>query len=448
MLKPVNSPEAEKYLLSMIFQRDADLAEAIELGLCSKHFYDKENATLFDEAVKVFSSGKGIVVEEFIASLQKQERMDAIGGMAKFAEVTGEIISSNSVKYWVGEIVDRFHRRRLIDLANRSAEAATDLEITPHVVAASLSNRALDVINEQEKPVTLSEAAKEALALVERIEAGEVEERDLGLPTPIDSINRFLGMPRQGELITIAARPGGGKSSMMRALIRHIAENFGRALLCSREMPIVELLPILAQERSRVSWRQVRDGSALPEHVKRFKQGIDDVGKMGRNLIINDRDRTIDQVVARIAAGCRSDEPLLAVAVDYLQRYDVQQARGETRDIAIGRATMALKDSAIQNKLTVFLGAQIGRGSERENRAPRLSDLRESGNIEQDSDRVWFMWIPDQTPEGGAQDPNDQDVPVVYVQLLQAKGRGDGLGKINLAFHRRLTTFTEWKALV
>ena len=169
---------------------------------------------------------------------------------------------------------------------------------------------------------------------------------------------------------------------------------------------------------------------------------------MGRNLIINDRDRTIDQVVARIAAGCRSDEPLLAVAVDYLQRYDVQQARGETRDIAIGRATMALKDSAIQNKLTVFLGAQIGRGSERENRAPRLSDLRESGNIEQDSDRVWFMWIPDQTPEGGAQDPNDQDVPVVYVQLLQAKGRGDGLGKINLAFHRRLTTFTEWKALV
>lgn len=447
MNKPIYSEEAEKYLLSMIFLQDKDLAEAIDLGLRPKHFHDDANAALYDEAVQMFSLGEGIVLEEFISSMQKGGKLDKIGGLGKFAEVTGEIISSKSVKYWVDEIVDRYHRRQLIELSQKSAECAQDLDVSPNTIAASLSNRALDVINEHEKPITLQSAAEDALALVDRIQSGEATEQELGMPTPIDAINRFLGMPRPGELITIAARPGGGKSSMMRALIRHIAENYGRALYLSREMPMKELVMVFAQERSCVSWRHVRDGDALDNQVAKFKEALEDIGKMGRNLIINDRDKTVDQLVARIAAGARSDDPLRAVAVDYLQRYDAQQQRGETRDMAIGRFTMAMKDAAITNNLTVFLGAQIGRGSERENRAPRLSDLRESGNIEQDSDRVWFMWIPDKTPEGGMQDPNNQDAPVIYVQLLQAKGRGDGLGLINLAFHRRITTFTQWRDL-
>lgn len=232
---------------------------------------------------------------------------------------------------------------------------------------------------------------------------------------------------------------------MMRGLVRHISEHFGRTLLFSREMPMNELVTIFAQEASRVSWREIRDGNALSDHVEKFHKGLDRVKRLGSRLMINDRDRTVDQLIARIAAASRSENPLKAVAVDYLQRYDPQQERGETRDMAIGRFTMALKDAAMQHNLPCFLGAQIGRGSERETRAPRLSDLRESGNIEQDSDRVWFMWIPDLTPEGAPQDPNDQTLPVIYVQLLQAKGRGDGLGKIDLAFHRRITTFTEWK---
>lgn len=442
---PPHSKEAEEYLLSMIFQRDEDLAEAIDLGLRPKHFYTSTNGVLFDEAVQVFSGGSGIVVEEFISGMQKAGKLDSIGGLSQFLEVTRNVISSRSVKYWVDEIIDRYHRRQLVELSENAANCAGNLDLTPHSIAAGLSNRALDVINEHEKPITLLSAADEALALVDRIVSGEATQDELGVPTPIDAINRFLGMPRPGELITIAARPGGGKSTMMRALIRHIAENSGRALYCSREMPMKELVTVFAQERSCVSWRHVRGGDALPNHITKFKKGIEDIGKMGKNLIINDRDRTVDQLIARIAANARNDDPLKAVAVDYLQRYDAQQRREETRDVAIGRFTMALKDSAITNNLTVFLGAQIGRGSERENRAPRLSDLRESGNIEQDSDRVWFLWIPDKTPEGGHQDPNDQDAPVVYVQLLQAKGRGDGLGMINLAFHRRITTFTEWK---
>lgn len=443
--EPPHSTEAERYLLSMIFQRDEDLAEAIDLGLRPKHFYVPEHAALFDAAVEAFATSGGIIIEEFISDITKNGKLDAIGGLGNYATITGEILSSRSVKYWVGEIKDRFHRRRALEMCQNASVAAADLETDIHTVLASISNRALDEINEQEKPVTLAAAADAAKALVDRITAGEIIDGELGIPTPIESINRFLGAPRPGELITIAARPGGGKSSMMRGLVRHISEHFGRTLLFSREMPMNELVTIFAQEASRVSWREIRDGNALSDHVEKFHKGLDRVKRLGSRLMINDRDRTVDQLIARIAAASRSENPLKAVAVDYLQRYDPQQERGETRDMAIGRFTMALKDAAMQHNLPCFLGAQIGRGSERETRAPRLSDLRESGNIEQDSDRVWFMWIPDLTPEGAPQDPNDQTLPVIYVQLLQAKGRGDGLGKIDLAFHRRITTFTEWK---
>ena len=446
METPPNSTEAERYLLSMCFQRDCDLAEAIDLSLRGKHFYESSSGTLFDAAVEAFAVSGGIVIEEFITDIQKSGKLDEIGGMPNFAQITGEIISSRSVKYWVGEIKDRYYRREIMSLCANASACALDLEVSPHTVAAGGSNRLLDVINEQEKPITLTTAVDEAMAMIDRIASGEVIEGELGIPTPIDSINRFFGMPRPGELITIAARPGGGKSSLLRGLIRHIAEQLGRSLFFSREMPMTELVTIFAQEASGISWRDVRDNHAMPNQIDKFKKGLERVKGLGNRIIINDRDKTVDQLIARIAASSRAEEPLKAVAVDYLQRYDPQQKhKSETRDIAIGRFTMALKDSAIQHNVPVFLGAQIGRGSERESRAPRLSDLRESGNIEQDSDRVWFLWIPDKTPEGAHQDANDQGLPVLYVQLLQAKGRGDGLGKIDLAFHRKITTFGEWR---
>lgn len=441
---PPHSEDAEKYLLSMCFQRDEDLAEAIDLSLRGKHFFIPEHAALYDAAIESFATNGGIVLEEFMSDIQKNGKLDEIGGIAGFAAVTGELISSRSVKYWVDEIKDRYYRREIITLTANASSCALDLSISPHTVAAGVSNRSLDVINEQEKPINLGTAVDDAMALVERIEAGETIKGELGMPTPIDALNRFFGAPRAGELITIAARPGGGKSSLLRGLVRHVSEHFGRSLFFSREMPMQELVTIFAQEASGVSWRHVRDGTALKEDVAKFKKGLERVKGLGPRLLINDRDRTVDQLIARIAASARSEDPLKAVAVDYLQRYDPQQQKGETRDIAIGRFTMALKDAAIQHNVPIFLGAQIGRSSERESRAPRLSDLRESGNIEQDSDRVWFLWVPDKTPEGAQQDPNDQDLPILYIQLLQSKGRGDGLGKIDLAFHRRCTTFKEW----
>lgn len=438
---------AERYLLSMMFTRQEDLAAAIDVYLEPRHFSDERTRAIYAAAVEEFTSSNTLEFSEFIQIHTKLGNIERMGGMQFLLQMTNEIPTSDRVEFWVKEIKDNYYRRELKKLGVGTAESTDDLTKTPHAIAAAMSNRALDIINEQDKPITLASAVDEAKAMVDRAMDGILEEGELGYPTPIDSVNRFLGMPRPGELITIAARPGVGKSSLLRGLTRHIAENIGRTLFCSREMPIQELVYVFAQEVSRVSWRMVRKGKVPLDKANDFKAGLDRIKGLGAHLSINDRDRTVDQLVARIAASARSDDKLRAVAVDYLQRYDPLQQKGETRDVAIGRFTMALKDAAIQHNIPVFLGAQIGRGSERENRQPRLSDLRESGNIEQDSDRVWFLWVPPETPQQMPQDPNDHTLPVLYVKLIQAKGRGDGLGSVDLAFHRPFTTFSEWNAL-
>jgi replicative DNA helicase len=173
--------------------------------------------------------------------------------------------------------------------------------------------------------------------------------------------------------------------------------------------------------------------------AKKFTRGLEEVAAL-KTLSVFDQDRTLSQITARVEA-CKSFMPVKAIIVDYLQRYDPQQERGETRDIAIGRMTMALKDLAVSLKIPVILLAQLGREVEKENRAPRLSDLRESGNIEQDADRVVFIHAPDTKEDGSTQDLNDQSVQRIEVNIIQAKGRSDGVATLTMSFHRPTTTF-------
>ena len=146
--------------------------------------------------------------------------------------------------------------------------------------------------------------------------------------------------------------------------------------------------------------------------------------------------------MAARAKAYQQMKPIKAIIIDYLQRYDPQQEKGENRDTALGRMSMAFKDIAIDLNIPVLVLAQIGRGVERENRVPRLSDLRESGNLEQDADRVQFLHAPEKNPIlNTIQDPFDDSLSTLYIEAIQAKGRGEGQARAPLSFHRPTTRF-------
>ena len=204
-------------------------------------------------------------------------------------------------------------------------------------------------------------------------------------------------------------------------------------------MPIAQLAPLFAQITSGVSWRTVRRKLAMDSDNAKFKQGLVSVAQ-NKNLLVFDKDRTLSQITARIEA-IKAFNPPKAIIVDYLQLYVPPHGKGETRDIAIGQATLAFKDLAVSLGIPVVLLAQVSRDVEKENRIPRLSDLRESGNIEQDADRVIFIHAAEEKEDGGTQDLTDQSIQRLEVNIVQAKGRSDGVASLTMSFHRPTTTF-------
>lgn len=437
--------EFEEYLISScLLSGGSNIARAIELGVREDSFYNQKHSTLWREMINLYLSGDKVEIEVLVGEMSKTGTLEEVGGLPFLVEISGRVPTSMNLDYYCEVVIDRQRRRNVQKIIDGAAEAVKDLTATPEVIAAGISNRVLDTINEQAKALTLHGAANDALKFIEQLEAGTLPEEARGYRTHLALLNESFGEIMPGELITIGARPGCGKSSIIRALCWHFAKEYGDTLLFSREMPVSGMPQLFAQQPSGVSWRDVRRGQAPRDKLDKFKASVVEVAKNNK-LHINDRDRTLDQIQARVAANARTDRPLKCVAIDYLQRYDPQQRKDENRDIALGRFTMACKDMAIQHKLPVFLAAQIGRDSERNRRAPMLSDLRESGNIEQDSDRVWLLWIPESTPEGIGQDPDNDLTSVLYVEMIQAKGRSDGRAKIGLAFHRKTTTFTAWR---
>lgn len=436
--------EFEEYLISScLLSGGSNIARAIELGVREDSFYNQKHSTLWREMINLYLSGDKVEIEVLVGEMGKTGTLEEVGGLPFLIEISGRVPTSMNLDYYCEVVIDRQRRRNVQKIIDGAAEAVRDLTATPEIIAAGISNRVLDTINEQAKALTLAGAAKQAIEYIEHLEAGTLPEEAKGISMPISDINQVFGEVMPGELVVIGARPGCGKSSLLRGICWHIAQAYGDTILYSREMQVSGLPQLFAQQLCGISWRDVRRGQATRDQLQRFKEAVVKVSQ-NKHLIINDRDRTLDQLVARVAANMRADRPLKAVAVDYLQRYDPQQQKGENRDIALGRFTMAMKDMAMQHNLPVFLAAQIGRDVEKSRRAPMVSDLRESGNIEQDADRVWLLWIPNTTPDGAPQDPDDELCSELYVEMIQAKGRSDGRGKIGLRFQRKFTRFTNW----
>lgn len=213
----------------------------------------------------------------------------------------------------------------------------------------------------------------------------------------------------------------------------------GDVAFFSREMPVGQLPQLFAQSISGLSWREARKGYMHKHDMLKFAETLREC-KKNTKLHIFDKDSTVSQICARIKA-MRQTKDIKAVFVDYLQAYDMEQTKGETRDVAIGRFTRALKDIALDLNIPVVLLAQLSRSVEKEEREPRASDLRESGNVEQDCDRVMFVhWLP-KDRSGIAQDFQDYSRVTIAAQLIQVKNRNGSNARLDMDFHRPTTTF-------
>jgi len=435
---PPSSEEGEMVILSCILlDGSASLAKAYDGKIDEDSFTHPRYRRIWKMAQWMHRNNKPLELHVMAEELKKVGKLDEVGGYTGLVEATSKAVTTLELDYWIEKVRHCQVMRKVFDSATRMREKVlTQSASIPDFVTEV--NSIISLHHAGEKQVSVGEAAASAAELVGRIRDGKVNSEDMGYPFPWTDWDLRLGKAKRGELIIISARPGVGKSSVARQIAWHWGQT-GSVLLFSREMNVQQITPLIAQCNTEVSWKAITEGKSSPAEMEKVEKELRRLEKF-TGIQVYDRDRTLSHIVTR-AKACAQTVPVKAIIVDYLQRYDAQQERGETRDIALGRFTMAMKDLAIELNIPVILLAQIGRAVEKEGREPRLSDLRESGNLEQDADRVIFLHAPDHTPEGVPQNFTDNDIRYIYVDAIQAKGRSDGVGRATMKFDRPITKF-------
>ena len=430
-----HSEEGERIILSCILlDGPSSLAKAIDGKIEEEVFFLPQHRRLWRAIQWQHKNSQPLELHALVEELKKCNKLHEVGGLAGLVEMTQAACTTAQLSHWIDVVRQHYVMRELHATCSRMAEKTLAHSGSVETFVMEVNNL-ITKHHEGQKQETLADAADSAIELVERVQAGTYTDKDIGMSFPWPDWDRRFGLAKPGELIIISARPGMGKSSCCRQIAQHWAKD-GKVLLFSREMPTKQMAPLFAQTECGISYRDILSGRLSTSYLETFKSELAKV--RGLQVAVYDQDRTLSHIVTRAKAFAQIAKPK-AICVDYLQRYDAQQERGETRDMALGRFTMAMKDLAIELSLPVILLAQLGRSVERENREPRLSDLRESGNLEQDADRVIFLNAPDHRPDGTMQTITDNDLRFIYVDAIQAKGRSDGTGRCGMMFDRPIT---------
>jgi replicative DNA helicase len=326
-------------------------------------------------------------------------------------------------------------RRNVFALSARLAEAA---KVAPDDVAG-LVGELLATQAESAKVKTWKRVCDEAEGRAQDAIAGKIDTEGFiswGFPL-LDA--KFKPM-RKGELVIIGARPSVGKSSFARGIATAAALAGRRVLFETLEVSADDVADGMATGHSGVPLAELAGAPA--DLQKRFLQSLAQLRVAPLHVC---EDRTLASIMAR-AQSMQAQHPLDVLVLDYLGLVaDCKPGKGETTAQAVGTVTKALKRLAMEMKIVVVCLAQLNRQSVNDgNREPRLSDLRDSGDIEQDADRVLFIHRPDDCPiSQRKQDTLDTlaDLPRYGCTLIQAKGRNAGTAYGTVWFHRRLARF-------
>ena len=441
MKKPPHSLDVEETVIASVFLDGiTTIQAALDKKVDENSFFDERNRLLWKTFIWAFKRGTPLEIDAIAEALKEKRKLDDVGGYDYFLKVTSRVPTTSGTKHAIEKLQELFMLRELINRSNAIIEDAHNYTGDISVFYSRIAD-ALKVREGLEKTLTLKDACDEIGERLDRIANGELKDGDNGLDWPWKDATRYLGPIQGGELVIIAARPSRGKSSVARQMAWCWAQRYGNVMLFSREMPVAEMPPLFAQSLCGESWREARNGRLSAKQVSSFKEALQEV-KQVSSLSIFDKDRTLSQIVARVKAQCIVKAPC-AIIIDYLQIYDPEQAlKSETRDQALGRFTRSMHDLAIELRIPVILLCQVNRSSEREERDIRLSDLRESGSIEQDASRVVAIAWDAKDEKGQPIDFNDQSVPTIpSVRLCQIKGRAEGQATCQLKMHRPTASF-------
>ena len=432
-LAPHNLDAEQAVLGSCLLDRDAIVRLAPHLD--PEDFFRIEHASIWRAMVALYQRREPIDILLLASELRRSGALQTLEtGEAYLAELVGATPTAVHVDYYAGRVRETAIRRRLARSANEIATVAYNeaLPLSEVITRADEALHDAARIRTREGFRTMAEIVQEAYETLDRVE-------EPGLALGLSDLDQLLGGVRRGQLVLPAARPSVGKSAMAIQAGVHIARRGDAVGIISLEMTVEEILDRIAGFTVGVNMHAVRNGQARPDDLPRVMTMMGKLADLP--LLIDDRSNgTLSDVLAR-ARMMFAERGISVLIVDYIQLISIQGDGGKrrpgNRTEEVSMVSRALKTLARELNMTVIALSQLSRASEtRSDPTPQLSDLRESGSLEQDADIVVFIHRPDRYHDNAERN---------VAHMIVAKHRNGPIGMVKMRFQPEHSQFVSYR---
>lgn len=436
-VKPPSVPEIEMAVLgAMLIEKEA-VPKAIEL-LNPTSFYLKEHALIFEAMIDLFNADEPIDTVTLYQELKRRGTAEKVGGVVYLSKLSQNISSAANVEYHAKIILEKSILRKLISTSHDIAREAYDGTEDAFNILDSAERKIFEITEEHLKKSyqDMDQAVRDALEYIDALHSKDF--KNIAVPTGFMDMDDMLGGFQKSDLIIIAARPSMGKTAFALSLARNAAiDHKVPVVVFSLEMATVQLIIRLICAEGKIDAQRLRTGKfSSKEEGDKLRRASAKL--MSAPIYIDD---TPAQTILEIRAKARrlvSEKKVGMVVVDYLQLIQ-GPARAESREREIAHISRSLKALAKELKIPVIALAQLNRAVEsRTDKRPQLSDLRESGSIEQDADVVMFIHRPERYAQ---QDSKEYEEAEGIAEIIIAKQRNGPTGEVKLTFLKQFTRF-------
>jgi replicative DNA helicase len=435
-----HSIEAEQGVLgSMLISPREIIAECVE-KINENYFYVPAHQTIYLVLVELWNGGQGIDLITFTQVLRDRNLLETVGGASAVTSLFTFVPTAANVTYYLEIVRDKYILRQIIAACTESVRRSFEEQDEVHNLLDEVEQKIFSVGEDRFKGqvLTMKDQVMEAIEAIEQL----YERRGgiTGIATGFAELDRMTNGLHEGEMIVIAARPSMGKTALAMNIAEHVAINEKLPVaVFSLEMSSQQLVQRLLCSRARVNLQKVRDGFLAERDFPSLTAAA---SKLAEAQIFIDDTASLSILELRAKARrLKAQKDIKLIVVDYLQllRSTTRRAQ-DNRQLEISEISSGLKGLAKELKVPVLVLAQLNRQPEaRTGGKPRLSDLRESGSIEQDADLVGLLVRPEIYEE----DEDARAEKAGEAELIIAKQRNGPVGEIALTFLKEFTRFED-----
>ncbi len=428
------SLEAEQALLGAILLQPKSFLN-IAAFLEGEDFYLKRHEYIWTAIHRLQERGDAIDYVTLSRELQDMSVLDEIGGQAYLTNLVNNTPSSVHAEVY-GKLVERTSiRRKMLLASDEIRRLAVDEELPIDKVISDAELALFAVSNSQIKRefVPLADALSEYYDEMERLLASDGD--TVGLPTGFKALDGLLGGFQKSDLIVFAGRPGMGKTSWILTVALNAARRGARVAMFTMEMGVEQMVQRLISMETGIRIQQLRSANISAREHTRFTEAISRISHLP--FFIDDTPAITPIEMRTKCRRLQHEYGLDIVMVDYMQLMSAGKAYENNRVQEISFISRSLKELARELNVTIISTAQLSRAVEqRQDKRPQLSDLRESGSIEQDADAVMFLYRDEVYNPDTTEFPNQADI-------MLSKHRHGPTGAIQLYFEKSITKFMD-----